>query len=73
MKVGPGSVRVEARFTAYTPSPAHIAAAARVISRPDIAAIFPLAVSSGIYWGEGAATILTVYMILLGPVAEAKL
>jgi hypothetical protein len=73
MKVGPGSVRVKARFTAHTPSPAHIVAAARVISRPDIAAIFPVAVSGRVYWREGAGTILTGRMILLGPVAEAKL
>jgi hypothetical protein len=72
MKVGPGSVRLRARFTTYTPSPAHNAAAARVIIRPDIAALFPLAVSSGVYWRKGAGTILTVRMILLGSVAEAK-
>jgi hypothetical protein len=66
-------VRVKARFTTYTPSPAHIAAAARVIGRPDIAAVSPVAVSGGVYRGEGAGTILIVCMILLGPVAEAKL
>jgi hypothetical protein len=73
MKVGPGSVRVKARFTTYTPSPAHIAAAARVIIRPNVAALFPLAVSSGVYWGKGAGTILIVRMTLLGSAAKAKL